>query len=92
MAPRGLPSVVSPGIPAPTPHIKSRSDLLGAAVNWGSPPGNTLRDQTTVETFWRLQYPENLAITHRLQLLLDPAQDPMSDEVWVLGLRARLTF
>ncbi|MDA9982901.1 carbohydrate porin [Gammaproteobacteria bacterium] len=69
-----------------------RSDLVGLAVNWGRPPDGSLRDQTTIEAFWRFQFSQNLAITPSLQFLADPALNPDEDKVWVYSLRARLTF
>jgi porin len=69
-----------------------RSDLVGLAVNHGSLPDNSLRDQTTVEVFWRYQLAENFAITPSVQLLVDPALNPEDDKVWVYGVRARITF
>jgi porin len=69
-----------------------RSDLAGIAVNWGDPPADALREQTTVETFWRIQFAQNLAITPSIQFLKNPALNLEEDEIWVLGLRTRLTF
>ena len=69
-----------------------RSDLVGFAVNHGSLPDETLRDQTTVEAFWRFQFSQNFAITPSLQVLIDPALNPVDDRVYVLGMRLRLTF
>jgi porin len=69
-----------------------RSDLVGVAANWGSSPDNSLKDQTTIEAFWRFQFSQSFAITPSLQLLIDPALNPVEDSVWVLGLRARLAF
>jgi porin len=69
-----------------------RSDLVGIAANWGSPPDSSLRDQTTIEAFWRFQFSQNFAITPSVQLLIDPALNPVDDEVWVWGIRARFTF
>ena len=69
-----------------------RSDLVGLAVNYGDLPDNSLGSQTTIESFWRFQFSQNLAITPSLQLLLDPALNPEDDKVWVLGLRVRLAF
>jgi len=69
-----------------------RSDLVGLAVNWGSPPDESLSDQTTMEAFWRFQFSQNFAITPSLQLLSDPALNPDEGKVWVYSLRARLTF
>ena len=69
-----------------------RSDLVGLSVNHGSPPDNSLDDQTSIETFWRFQFSQSLALTPSVQLILDPALNPEDDQVWVWGLRARLTF
>lgn len=69
-----------------------RSDLIGVAANIGSPPDDSLRDQTSIEAFWRFQFSENLAITPSVQLLIDPALNPIDDEVWVYGARFRMTF
>ena len=69
-----------------------RSDLVGIAANWGSPPDDSLRDQTTIEAFWRFQFSQGLAITPSVQLLIDPALNPVDDEIWVFGLRIRLSF
>jgi porin len=69
-----------------------RSDVVGLSVNHGSPPDESLRDQTTVEAFWRYQFSQGLAITPSVQLLLDPALNPDEDTVWVWGLRFRLTL
>jgi len=69
-----------------------RSDLVGLAFNHGSPPDDNLSDQTTIETFWRFQFSQGLAITPSVQLILDPALNSVDDKVWVWGLRARLAF
>ena len=69
-----------------------RSDLLGISVNWGDPPASVLPEQTTLEAFWRIQIAQNLAVTPSVQLLKNPALNTVQDEVWVVGLRTRLTF
>jgi porin len=73
-------------------QFQARSDWAGIAVNWGDPPDDSLREQTTIEAFWRFQFAQNLAITPSLQLLIDPALNLEDDEIWVFGLRLRLTF
>jgi porin len=69
-----------------------RSDLVGLSAAWGKPPDDSLREQTTIETFWRFQFAQNLAISPNVQLLLNPSLNPEQDKVWVIGLRTRLTF
>ena len=69
-----------------------RSDILGLSVNHGSPPDHSLRDQTTIEAFWRYQFSQGVAITPSVQLLLDPALNSEKDTIWVWGLRFRLSL
>ena len=69
-----------------------RSDLVGVAMNWGSPPDSSLSNQTTIDAIWRFQFSQNFAITPSLPLLLDPALNPEDDQIWIWGLRARFTF
>jgi porin len=72
--------------------FKYRSDIAGVGLNWGDPPDDNQREQTTVEVFWNFQFAQNLAFTPSVQLLIDPALNPEADQVWITGLRARLTF
>ena len=72
--------------------LTRRSDLTGIAVNWGDTSDDTLKDQITIEGFYRLQFAQNLALTAGGQLLIDPALNPEKDQIWVLSLRARVTF
>jgi porin len=69
-----------------------RSDLAGIGINWGDPPASSLPEQITTEAFWRFQFAPNFAITPSVQWLIDPALNDEDDEVWVYGLRMRLTF
>jgi len=71
-------------------------DLIGLGFNWGQPNettwGSSLKDQYSMELFWRWQVGEELAFTPALQLLIDPANNPEEDQIWVFGLRARLAL
>lgn len=69
-----------------------KRDLFGLGLNWSDPAVNTLRDQYSSELFYRFQFSQNLAVTPSLQWLVDPALNPTQDEIWVFGLRARLTM
>ena len=66
----------------------ARADLIGVGFNWGETPGSD--QQITWETFWRFQFAQNFAITPSVQYLVDPVGNP--DNVWLFGLRLRLTF
>ena len=70
-------------------------DLMGIAANWGRTNEETYGfedDQFTVEAFYRLQLTQGFRVTPSVQLLFDPALNPDEDQIWVFGLRARLTL
>ena len=71
-------------------------DQLGVAANWGRPNedsfGPDLDDQYTFEVYYRLQVTEQFALTPDIQYLVDPAQNPTEDSLWIFGLRARLAL
>lgn len=75
-----------------TYKLKSRTDDLGIAVNWGDPAADSLKDQYTTELFYKLQLSQNLALTPSVQYLLDPALNPDKDEIVIVGLRLRITL
>ena len=75
-------------------HYRRRDDAigLGAAVEdvWGA-----LRPddpQVSCELFWNIQIAANLEITPSVQYLHNPAFNLSDDEIWVFGLRWRLTL
>jgi porin len=69
-----------------------KRDLLGIGFNWSDPSNDGLRDQYSIEVFYRFQFAQNLAFTPSVQWLVDPALNPDEDQIWVLGLRIRLTM
>ena len=72
------------------------SDRFSLGLNWGRPNddiyGETKDDQYTIESYYRMQVTKRLQVTPDIQLLFNPALNPEQDLVWVLGLRARLSF
>ena len=75
------------------------SDLFGFGVGWTRPevpdlgiPLPDLRDQYTIETFYRFHLLPIFAITPGYQLLVHPSLAPSRDTLWVFSLRARLVF
>lgn len=73
-------------------RTNKHSDLFGLGVNWGEPSNEALREQTTTEFFYRWQVAQNLAVTPSVQWLIDPAFNTNEDDIWIVGLRARLTL
>jgi porin len=69
-----------------------KRDLFGLGFNWGKPSSKELRDQYSTELFFRFQLAQNLALTPSLQWLIDPANNTEEDQIWIAGLRFRLTL
>ena len=71
-------------------------NLLGFGLNWGEPSESTwvpgLDDQDTAELFYRWQVSKAIAITPDVEYLINPALNPDTDSIWVLGLRVRGAF
>ncbi len=66
-------------------------DLAGVGVNWGRAPGNS-RNQFTMEAFYRWDVTDFFQITPSVQLVTNPANDPTTENMVVLGLRVRAHF
>ena len=69
-----------------------KSDLLGFGYNVGEPTGPVTVNQQVSELFYRLQLSQGIALTPSVQLLIDPANNPSEDRIWVAGIRARITL
>ena len=72
------------------------NDVLGVGLNWGRPSEKTygarLDDQYTAELYYRFQLFPHVSITPDIQYLVNPAQNPNEDSIWVVGLGLKLTF
>ena len=66
-------------------------DLAGLGVSWGRAPDNS-RDQYTLEAFYRLDITDFLQLTPQIQYVVDPANDPATDDILVVGARLRVFF
>jgi porin len=70
--------------------------VFGLGINWGRPNrasfATATDDQYTLETYYRFQLFERLAITPDVQLIQHPSINPETDFIWIASLRARLVF
>ncbi len=74
-------------------HIwKAYFDVFGWAINYSEPVNQQLRNQTTMETFLKIQLAQNIAFTPSFQFLINPALNPWQDQIQVYGLRFRVTL
>lgn len=76
--------------------MRNMTDTLGVGLSWGRPSEKTfgpdLRDQYTVELYYRMQVLKHLAITPDIQVLVNPSLNPEEDVIGIFGVRARLAF
>ena len=72
-------------------YLKSH-DVVALGLNWGKPSSDGLRDEYTMELFYRIQITQILAITPDVQLIIDPSNNPDDDFIAVLGIRARVAL
>ena len=72
-------------------HRRSH-DLFGTALGWASAYDDSLPDQVTWETFYRLQLSQNIGITPDVEVIWDPSNNPTEDLIVVLGLRMQLVL
>lgn len=66
-------------------------DLAGLGVGWGRAPNNPL-NQYTLEAFYRYDVTDFLQLTPQVQYIVNPANDPMTNDILVLGFRLRAFF
>jgi porin len=80
----------------PKHHGSDIGDLFAVGLNWGEPNstvfGSGLDDQYSIEAFYRWQLSKEFAVTTDVQFIKDPALNPDDDQLWLLGLRARLAL
>lgn len=70
---------------------RGSKDLAGLGVGWGRAPDNP-RNQFAVEAFYRYDVTDFLQITPELQYVVNPANDPTTNDILVLGIRLRAFF
>ena len=65
-------------------------------LGWARPSelafGPGADDEYVIETSYKFQLSKNFSLLPDLQLLIDPAENPTEDRIWVIGLRAYLTL
>lgn len=84
--------ILTGGVGILNPFGAKHSDMFGIAAAWGQPFEGALRDQYTIETFYRYQLTRNIQLTPDLQVIFNPSGNPVDDVVWVLGVRFRVMF
>jgi porin len=68
------------------------ADLIGIGFSWGQPANRALRDQYTLEAFYRVLITPHTHLTPDVQVIVDPSEEPDRDVVTVFGLRLRTLY
>jgi len=72
----------------------SNYDVFSLGAGWSKPSEKTfgpgLKSEKLLETSYRFQMSPNLSLLPNLQIIVDPANNPTEDLIWIIGLRARL--
>ena len=61
-------------------------------LGWANPVKAGVKDEHVVETSYQYQVLKRFSLLLNVQLLLDPANNPEQDQVWVTGLRGIMTL
>jgi len=71
--------------------LDERGDYVGVGANWGRTADSDI-DQYTVEAYYKLQVFKRLLVVPGVQYIMNPANNPSEDGLWLWSLRTRLTF
>ncbi len=70
---------------------RRNTDLAGIGLNWAAAKGFD-DTQFTTEAFYRFNISPDFQITPSIQYIWNPLLNPRSDDMTILGLRARIVF
>jgi porin len=77
-------------------YFPSSTDQLSVGFGWGKPSkstfGENLRDQVTMELYYRLRLLKALSITPDIQFIINPALNPDKNFMTVFGIRLRASI
>ena len=77
-------------------HFPSNGQQVSIGFSWGQPSESTLgeglRDQYTMELYYRLHLIKIITLTPDIQLLINPALNPDKNFIAVFGLRGRVSL
>ena len=68
------------------------SDGFGFGISWGEPFGAQARNQSGVESYFRVQLTNEIAITPNIQYIKNPANNPDANSTFVFSVRIRAAF
>ncbi|MEC7839381.1 MAG: carbohydrate porin [Chlamydiota bacterium] len=67
-----------------------KDDEYGIGYTWGHPSNGTLREQFSIETYYRLQLTHHIQITPDIQIYINPSNNPGENVIGVFSIRGRI--
>ena len=67
-------------------------DRIGIGYARGTPSDSNKRTESIAELYWLFQLNPFVGITPNLQVVFDPADNPVHDRITVVGVRLQLDF
>ena len=61
-------------------------------LGWAEPADRSLRDEYVVEAGYKMALTPQLSVMPDIQVVIDPAENPTEDSLWLFSLRTILTF
>jgi len=72
-------------------QVNERNDYVGFGAAWARSPGSD-ENQYTFEMYYRLQLLRQVQLVPDVQYIVNPANNPSTNSLWVVGLRLRAAF
>jgi porin len=67
-------------------------DRIGVGYTWSDPADRALDDQSTIDSYYRVQMTPEIQVGPTLQLIFDPVRNQDKNTVSVWGIRTRIEF
>lgn len=72
-------------------QLRGSDDFVGFGASWARAPGKR-ENQYTFEAYYRWQPFKHLQIVPDAQYIVNPANSPSTNSLWILGMRLRAAF
>lgn len=69
-----------------------KDDMAAIGIAWADPGDDATGEETIIEAFYRYQLNDLMHLTPGIQAIIDPADAPESDTVYVFSLRLQTTW
>lgn len=69
-----------------------RGDMWGLGVAWGHASDDSRRDETLLETFYRIKLTKSLEVSPDVELLMPSSNRSANDFIAIFGMRVRAVF